>query len=468
MMRSLFSGVSGMRVHQTRMDVIANNIANVNTNGFKASRVTFAEIFSQTSQGASAANPGALRGGTNPTQIGLGTSLASIDRIMTQGAAQRTDNPFDLMVQGEGFFIVSDAGGTFFTRAGAFRLDEAGNLVNPDGLILNGWRAFTEAGETTIPRTMTQGIQISGDDKFMPPEATSYIRMTGNLDTRPENHIRQTSLTFFDTLGNMFQVPKQFTLDPVSGVWNVELANYAFMNNDRTRALAIDITVGVPANTNVNAPGAGQFPFPVEIEFTGAERAAIARNWYNTDVAINFTDRGILDPSATHASSMQILVDGLNNIVPEAAIPEIITVSYLQMTQFRGASDATAETIDGNAMGTLIGLSVGPDGRISGRYSNGQTRVLWQIALAQFRNPAGLESIGSDLFTQTMNSGQFDGVGVPAEAGTRIMAGVLEMSNVDLAQEFTEMITTQRGFQANSRVISTSDEMLQELVNLRR
>jgi len=483
MMRSMFSGVTGLRTHQSRMDVIAHNIANVNTTGFKSSRMTFAEAFSQTIQGASAPNPVAGRGGTNPMQVGLGVNVSSIQRMMTPGAAQRTDDPLHLMIQDDGFFVVGDnVSGLFFTRAGDFQRDEEWNIHMPNGMMLQGWPAAWHPGgagpernaETLEPigpvPGMVQGISISPEMRMVPPLATGNVRMTGNL--RPADAVNRpipSTINFQDSLGTEYRLQIQFVLDGYD--WVVQMADHMVRTSDNARTYLSAPTTPPPFVT----PGLGTLPPPIA-------------GWHNL-TSFTFTDGGnpymptsppvanindgfvmMLDINDMVAGSLPPGVNfGQNHPGQAAAAPTMVRLDFRQMTQFDSPSGVTSRNMDGLSAGTLMGISVGSDGIITGTYSNGQTFDLWQIALARFENPAGLMAMGGNLFARTANSGDFDGIGVSvANAGTSLLGGTLEMSNVDLAAEFTEMITTQRGFQANSRIISTSDEMLQELVNLRR
>lgn len=490
MMRSMFTGVSGLRTHQGRMDVVAHNIANVNTVGFKASRMTFAETFSQTLQGASGPNADTGRGGTNPQQIGLGVGVSSIQRLMSTGGAQRTDDPFHLMIEGNGFFVVGDdVGGLFFTRAGDFQQDVAGN-IHLNGLRLQGWRApwqmggpMRDAAGDAMPISSgpVSGIQISQDMQSVPPRATGNVQFAGNMDPAGSPHIR--SMNFHDSLGQVYQLNLRFTevTDAASGAthWTVERANSMIR------------TSSVP-NQTLNFDGTGEWTATgLELRFDTAGYPILvdppppappttnllnAFTWYFQIETIG-PNPGITLPNGDHAGANFIFGQ---NFEPIAAAPpnsaggpatagNYIRVCFRGLTAFRGDTRAASHDVDGMEAGDLIGLSIGPDGVIRGTYSNGQDFALWQIALANFANPAGLMAMGSNLFAATSNSGLFDGVGSsPAGLGTRLLGGTLEMSNVDIAAEFTEMITTQRGFQANSRVISTSDEILQELVNLRR
>jgi len=470
MMRSMFSGVSGLRVHQTKMDVIANNIANVNTVGYKTSRVTFSEVFSQTLSSASGANAASGRGGTNPMQIGLGANVASIDMLMSTGAAQRTDNPYDLMIQGDGFFVVSDNSGIYFTRAGAFRLDEDGFLTTPNGMLVNGWEAVPDAanpGQNKVEPGRVAPLQISGADESIPPEKTSLITVEGNLNAL-DTPRKDSTIAFFDSLGNRYVIDVRYEYNDTSKSWDVSYGNYMYPNGEKDKGIAI--SVAAAAGTV-----AGDFSGSNPIKLTVSARTAVPGDeaYVSTGTHIEFDSNGYPTsptPAVTNsATSFQMTMDTTLVLNPNANFADTITVNFMGMTQFNGPTNAAAITKDGNKPGELAGISIGTDGKITGRYSNGATKLLGQIVLAQFKNPAGLEKVGNNMFVTTTNSGDFDGIGVdPTSGGTSLLGGVLEMSNVDLSSEFTEMITTQRGFQANSRVITTSDDMLQELVNLKR
>ncbi len=427
MMRSMYSGVSGLRIHQTKMDVIGNNIANVNTVGFKSSRATFSEIFSQTVQGASGANQN--KGGTNPIQIGLGATLGSIDVNMTEGASQRTDNPLDLKIEGEGFFVVSDITGNKFTRAGAFNIDSVGNLVSSSGLNLMGWGVGND-GE--IQKNKVQPLRIlSSENVFSEPEMTSKAIIGGNINMNDPQLVPAEggvpfTMTIYDSLGY-----------PYTAEMNVQ---------STATANQYDITMTDVTNQNgVSIIGAATGA--VTITFDGATGKIT-----NTPATFDITG---LDTANSDFSTIE--------------------VDFGSLTMFSGNTTIEARAGDtngldsGNPAGTISGYEISSDGKILGQYTNGSTKLLGQIAIADFDNPAGLRKEGNNLFTATSNSGEFDGIGIDISSnGGAINSGVLEMSNVDLSTEFTEMITTQRGFQANSRIITSSDEMLQELVNLKR
>ncbi|EGD46024.1 fagellar hook-basal body protein [Ruminiclostridium papyrosolvens DSM 2782] len=443
MMRSMFSGVSGLKAHQAKMDVIGNNVANVNTLGFKAGRVTFQEIFNQTLRGAGAPDAATARGGTNPMQIGLGIAVGSIDNQMTGGSPQRTDNPTDLSISGNGFFIVKgSAADTFkFTRAGNFGLDKLGNLVSGDGMNVYGWTKYEQQGDGTVKFDTEAPIgpinlysdATNGNKKIIAAKATTYAEFSGNLNSAqkavatppatPPASDEQFIMpyTVFDSLGNAHEMTLTFTKaaptgTPPTTTWTYTLA-----------AKAGDGTVPIPTTGTLKFDGEGKL----------------------TSDTVN-SIKVTMTPTA-------------------GANPFDVTLDFKKLTQFSGDSSVKPSNINGYTTGNLVTFNIGSDGMITGVYSNGQQQPLGLIALAGFDNPAGLQKVGGNLFMPTTNSGDFN-KGVPAGSqgvGT-LSPGTLEMSNVDLSREFTDMIVTQRGFQANSRIITTSDEMLQELVNLKR
>lgn len=433
-MRSMYSGVSGLRIHQTKMDVIGNNIANVNTVGFKSSRVTFSEVFSQTVQGATGANENT--GGTNPMQIGLGASISSIDIDMNEGAAQRTDNPLDLKIEGDGFFVVSDITGNKFTRAGAFRLDEIGNLVSPDGMNVMGWYPDETTGE--IEKNQVQALQVlSADNLYSEPSMTTDVTMSGNInknDTQlvPANGGVPFTVNVYDSLGYPYTCEMTLEETAVPNTYNVILIANSVTDQNGNAITNGAIGAGVEQITFDSATG--------KVTNTPAE----------------------------------FVIPGLGTTFSQFPVAGV-SVDFSSITLFSGNTtvEATAGDSDGlgagNKAGSISGYEVGTDGTILGRYTNGETKLLGQICIATFQNPSGLQKVGSNLFEATNNSGEFDGIGMDVTSnGGSFNSGVLEMSNVDLSREFTEMITTQRGFQANSRIITSSDELLQELVNLKR
>ncbi len=461
MMRSLYSGVSGLRNHQIRMDVLGNNISNVNTIGFKKSRVNFQDILSQTMSGAAA--PTAEKGGVNPKQVGLGMTIASIDKIFSQGSLQTTGLNLDLAIQGDGFFVVKKGDEQFYTRAGAFGLDKFGTLVNPaNGLRVQGWMAVKTGGDYVIDTTgplQDIVIPIGGKD---PAKATTVIKYKSNLNSEtpllpvgrtPTEKERlaatvTTNIDAYDSKGNIHQVTVTFTrVRGQKNTWlmtaNVEGADPATQildvaGNNVNRSNSIIIRFdnnGAPVSIQDNPaqPGA-----PVDIVNTGRLTASLT---------VNFPADGI-----TQTINLDLGTVG----------------GYDGITQFAAPTSTKAYEQDGYGMGYLQSFTIDNSGVITGIYTNGKKAPIGQIALASFVNPQGLTAEGDTLFKETNNSGRAE-IG-PAETGARgkITAGALEMSNVDLAEQFTDMIVTQRGFQANSRTITTSDQMLQELLTLKR
>lgn len=471
-MRSLFSGVSGLRIHQTKMDVIANNIANVNTVGYKGNRVTFSDLFSQTLSGASRANEATGRGGVNSRQIGLGVGLASIDKLMGRGATQVTDRQLDAMIDGDGFFIVGDATGNYFTRAGAFTIDGDGNLVlASNGMRVMGWDAVPDVnnpGQFIINSGVVGPLEIYSENKqVMPATSTTSVAFVGNINaiTNPDPISR--TMEIFDTLGRRFVIDVQYEL--IGDEWSFQMFNLAYPDGDRDNPVYLDITVGgaqidisVQPYDAENPPAdASQF---IEIHQLSFNTNGFLEEGFENLALVFDVVPGALSPDAELGGSFVNPND--NNTAGNNGV----LINFSSLTQLRAESSSVrANVLNGNSMGDLIDMSIGPDGIISGIYSNGERRSLGQIPVAIFSNPEGLDRMGGNLFRATLNSGNFDGVGVEVGAGGgQMLGGSLEMSNVDLAGEFTEMITTQRGFQASSRAITTSDDMLQELVNLKR
>ena len=398
MLRSLYSGISGLRSHQTMLDVTGNNIANVNTTAFKASAAQFQDTLSQLTQAAGGAT--ATTGGTNPAQVGLGVQVAGISTNFAQGSAQSTGKTTDLMISGDGFFVASLGGETLYTRAGSFDFDSAGRLVSPDGAIVQGWGAnngVVNAGGAVGNITLPVGA-------IVPASKSTGATFTGNLpsETALDGSLVRT-VDVYDDLGNSRTVSLTFT---------------------RTGAPAADgWTVGQTPKPGVTSPT------PVQLTADGTTG--------------NFNASGAL------------IVDG-------------IAMNLDALKGFSGLTTVAGATDDGNEAGTLNSYTLGADGTLVGLFSNGQQQAIGRIALATFVNPGGLEKAGSSAYRATFNSGGAE-LGTPGSAGLgSLTSGALEMSNVDLSQEFTNLIVAQRGFQANARIITTSDEVLQELTNLKR
>ena len=450
-MRSMYSGVSGLRVHQTKMDVISNNIANINTVGFKRASVSFKDSFSQTLSSATGANDD--RGGINPQQVGMGANVASIVNVMSQGAAQRTDYGSDIMIDGDGFFIVKDATGYSFTRAGVFEVDAAGNLVDPNGYNVCGWRAEDDPdnpGQQKIVQDTVVPINIyEGDNLYSPAEQTTSIEFTGNFN-QTTNPTQKNTMSFYDSQGNKYTINIQFDKDAnTANQWNVTLPT---VNTPNAVAGRVEVTVNGTEKMYLNG-----------LTLNGTLQ-------FGTDGKLQQVNGGGTTLNLTGINLAQLVDEnGQNANLGGEITTQSISIDFSTVTQFNSKVTVTSKTKDGNTAGTMTGYSIDANGVIMGTYSNGDTKKLWQIPLANFKNPAGLEKYGNNLYKETSNSSEFDGIGSEVSSlGSKLQSGALEMSNVDLSYEFSEMITTQRGFQANSRIITTSDEMIQELVNLKR
>ncbi len=452
MMPSLYSGVSGLKNHNTRMNVIGNNISNVNTHGFKSSRVTFQDLLYQTISGA--AIPTEEKGGVNPKQFGLGMLTASIDKIFTQGSIQNTGKITDMAIEGDGFFVLSKGDQNYFTREGTFDIDKNGTLVNPaNGLRVMGWTARQDAqGNPYLDTTAQMGeitIPVYGK---LPAKASTEVGLKSNLNStseiiRPEMTEAERALAAVRTTIDVY--------DSEGGVHQLQLSFEKIAEN-QWRAVA----------TLEGAQG----PVTLDLGGTGAPAGA------NNEVTINFDPQGALTGITDGAGNIKN--DGQLTAVLRADIPgrNVLATTlnfgnvgqYNGITQFTSPSSTKAFTQNGFPMGYLESFDVDDRGMITGVYTNGQKQILAQVGLSVFTNPGGLHQAGETLFTQSNNSG----LPLIGEADTggrgKIRAGSLEMSNVDLADEFTDMIVTQRGFQANSRTITTSDQMIQELLTLKR
>ncbi len=477
MMRSLYSGVSGLAVHQSKMDVIGNNIANVNTLGFKASRVTFADVFSQTMQNAS--GPNEYRAGTNPMQIGLGTSLSSIDINMGEGSSQRTDNPLDLKIQGPGFFVVRTATGNKFTRAGAFKLDKAGNLANTSGMNVMGW-PVSKDNPREIQKAKVVPMQImSADNISAPPSTTKIVTVAGNInknDPSLEGKGSPFTTQIYDSQG--YRYTATFKLFKMIKTPATPTTPAVYEDPVKVEMKLVDIK---DANGN-----------PIEVN-PAIDPDAVVQTLSFDDVGkVNKNGAGATSPSAISsqvenesAFDLQLILKSTPNGSEPATFGKEdtktpansgkIRFDFSNLTMYEGNTTVEAVAGDkdglgsGAPAGTISGYEVSSDGKITAKYTNNATKLLGQIVIANFPNPEGLKKVGNNLFEATTNSGDFDGIGEDVSSvGASFTSGTLEMSNVDLSKEFTEMITTQRGFQANSRIITSSDEMLQELVNLKR
>jgi len=585
MMRSLYSGVAGLKTHQTKMDVIGNNIANVNTTAYKSSSVTFADLMSQTTQNASGANATTGVGGVNARQIGLGVKQGAINvNITSQGSAQSTGNPFDIMITGDNFFVVSDGLSNYFTRDGSFYVDGVGNLcMTSTGYNVMGWGVDPETMQ--IKQDTVQALRImSSDNLTYPPEATTRGTVSGIIDKNDtdvnSDSGKYVNLNLYDALGYEYtarfklkstDVDGEFSAElsklldaggnelPIDGIdglfgetpavsdkenvvfnansytWDMTGGNVTLTYNGGTLDLStIDFTATDPESeayknmmaaydriataygyegstqdflnlyvgdatatpstaismkdliANSKNPASGTKSL-VDLDADGAlgdasgsfDFTADGRNLVNGLVLKFDTDTGIFNSIGGNIKGdstiylSKIITDPTRNVSNFSDIA--LNWSGISMFNNNGTSTVSATYGDKDSIGTgrklgdMIGVSIQRDGMIYASYDNGMTKLLGQIATANFPNASGLEKHGDNLYQSTMNSGTFDGIGVDVTStGGYMSTGVLEMSNVDLSSEFTEMITTQRGFQANSRIITVSDTLLEELTNLKR
>ncbi len=543
MMRSLYSGVSGLKAHQTKMDVIGNNIANVNTASFKSQSITFSELMYQTTQTASGANPETGRAGTNARQIGLGVKTGAISTsIETAGATQSTGNPFDLKITGEALFIVSNGQDTFFTRDGSFYVDGQGNLaMTSNGYTVQGW----QVQNGVIAKDTVSALKImSAENMTYPPAATTEAYVSGIIDKNDPSVSSEAgkiiSVNFFDSLGYAYTAKMSMKATGTEGMYTAELTEVLDSNGDaidmtgiklgsvrtvpdaKTLALANGYTINGSTMTYLDEEGNSQ-TINLAGELTADEKEILANAYgYTTyeEFAKLYVDDGtgvtttlgalvdagnissVISPddSSVSVDGKQITggviqyntttgeilsVNGLTNNLdlvlsfgdqPGSAF-EDINIDFSPSSNYNNNGTSTISAVSGDVdcygtgrkLGEMSGISIQSDGMIYASYDNGQTKLLGQIAVATFANASGLQKEGDNLYSATMNSGEFDGIGQDISAdGGYMTTGVLEMSNVDLSSEFTEMITTQRGFQANSRIITVSDTLLEELVNLKR
>lgn len=560
MMRSMYSGVAGLKTHQTKMDVIGNNIANVNTVAYKSQSVTFSELMYQTTQSASGANAVTGTAGINARQIGLGVKTGAISTsISSQGASQTTNNPFDIRITGDAFFIVSNGQDNLFTRDGSFYVDGVGNLaMTSNGYNVMGWQVDPETMDIKMDTVSALRI-MSADNMTYPPEATTLASVTGILDKNDSNVLassgKNMNLMFYDNLGYSYTAKLVIKSTDTEGQYTVQLDSVVDQNNDpvdiggltlgggvevaKESAIALSDkweinTAGDIVNKDDNTKVAftastgdidwdllaqaynyddanelktlkftvedtsstpsvsGDFTLDQILKnetFTVGTLSGNLQTDYFTDItaltANKVTPSGssLLSYDTTTGEFQGIGGVGIDNItlamsgVEPAGRFADISVNFASTTMFNNSGTSTIAAASGDAnkigcgrkLGEMSGVSIQDDGRIYASYDNGMSKLLGQIAVAEFANASGLEKEGDNLYKATQNSGDFDGIGVEVKSGGGYMTtGVLEMSNVDLSAEFTEMITTQRGFQANSRIITVSDTLLEELVNLKR
>ena len=463
MMRSLYSGVSGMQNHQTRLDVIGNNIANVNTTGFKKGRVNFQDMISQQLSGA--AKPTEEVGGVNPKEVGLGVMVASIDTVFTQGNLQSTGVGTDVAIQGNGFFVLKDGEETFYTRAGAFGIDRDGTLVNPaDGLRVQGWMARDLNGEmiiNTAGNTEDLIIPVGSKD---PAKATENVNFACNLDKNTPEILEGAT-----------------PADIAKGTWATEFKIYDSFGNTHNLAVSFTRVTGTPnswlATVNVDPDNADFTQTRVGLGTTDGTGNTFVVNFDNTGTLLSVSDSAgngtnpegeiIVQTSFTVPESN---LDEAGNPLRQTLNINLGTIGSQKntVTQSASASSTKAFYQDGYTMGYLDNFKIDQTGVITGVYSNGTNRPIGQIAMASFTNQGGLEKAGNNTYMQSNNSGLAN-IGTSGIAGKgSLLAGALEMSNVDLTEQFTDMIVTQRGFQANSKTIQTSDTLLETVLALKR
>ena len=580
MLRSMYSGVSGLRTHQTKMDVIGNNIANVNTTAYKSMSINFSDLMYQTTQAATGPNAKTGTAGTNPRQIGLGVQTAAIStKITEQGATQSTGNPFDLKIAGSEFFIVSNGVDTFFTRDGSFYVDAAGNLaMSSTGYNVMGWEVDPQT--MNIKPDTVKPLKVMGDNETYGAEWTQSATASGIVDWNDANQGeaagKMITLQIYDNVG--FSYTAKMSIHnadhPIGGDYQyyvelediVDSTGKSILDQKGNKDGVVDAAekanlLGAPADVDVSevfglaegsvVPGtATHVAYYVDDTADPTKKVEVSVNlcqgddglfkvdgtpgeWsfndgYKVEVTmsdgnkVTYTAEDIFATLYGGAISMdevktfELDRSTLNMKVTNKHIPNGIILTYdgkdgaLTGVQGGGGDNNTSATLDlsslgeaftkinidfsktlvsdnkgkstiemakgdvkgletGRAIGTLQGVSIQTNGMIYASYSNGQKRLLGQIAVAEFANASGLQKEGNNLYSATQNSGDFNGIGIDISAnGHSMNTGVLEMSNVDLSSEFTEMITTQRGFQANSRIITVSDTLLEELVNLKR
>lgn len=546
MMRSMFAAVSGLKTHQTKMDVIGNNIANVNTVAFKSSSVTFQDILYQTTAGASAANVANNTGGVNPKQIGLGVTFGATNlSITTSGAAETTGRPFDIRLSDSSttnFFVVNNGSENLFTRSGSFYVDGAGNLcMTSTGYMVMGWQVNPDTGN--IVKDTVSPLRVMRTENLTSPAEATTNAVTGGILDKNDPDVKSEAgliknLSFYDQQGyqytarfaikatdqdGRFTVALDSILDQdgnaiiteatattadlaaLFGAATQTISTYKLSNKftqqgnniylatdvNKQNALTPVVNGGVTHGYRDNAGNVYDLTdvYGVSLDMQdriyrgkatmanqGTATLTVTNTTVSYDLQFSPADGSFVGINGANEVSLNLGTSGLRlsangnfeNILIDFSTSKNSNnggKSTLVMTS--GGLDGT--TGKGKKMGALIGLSVDNNGRIFGTYDNGNNTILGQMAVAQFANASGLEKVGDNCYATTLNSGEFDGIGVEVTAdGSKMSSGELEMSNVDLSAEFTQMITTQRGFQANSRVITTSDTLLEELVNLKR
>ncbi len=463
MMRSLYAGVSGMQGHQTRLDVIGNNVANVNTTGFKRGRVNFQDMISQQLSGA--AKPTTEVGGVNPKEVGLGVTIASIDTIFSEGNLQSTGVPTVVAIQGIGFFVLKNGEETFYTRAGAFGLDNEGTLVNPaNGLRVQGWMAQELNGEMILNTAGDVEDLIIPVGTKDPARATTNVDFACNLDKNTPEILEgataadvakgtwATDFTIYDSFGNKHSLAVTFTRVPgTSNQWEASVVVDPLMGDQTATRVGLNTTDGVENTFIINFDNNGVLASVMDTA------GAMSPETGNVTLQASFNVIGA-NP------------DGDGNPYRQTMNINLGEIGSVINTVTQSASQSTTKAFyqDGYTMGYLDNFKIDQSGIITGVYSNGTNRTIGQIALASFANQGGLEKAGDNTYVQSNNSGlaNINAAGIAGKGS--LLAGALEMSNVDLTEQFTDMIVTQRGFQANSKTIQTADTLLDTVMNLKR
>ena len=463
MMRSLYSGVSGLQNHQTRMDVIGNNISNVNTTGFKRGRVNFQDMISQ--QIAGAAKPTEELGGVNPKDVGLGMTIATIEQVFTQGNLQTTGVSTDVAIQGNGFFILKNGDESFYTRNGAFGIDKDGTLVNPsNGMRVQGWMANEINGEMIVTTAATPTDLIIPVGSKDPAKATENVKFACNLNKNTPEILEGASAA-----------------DIQKGTWNTEQEIFDSFGNKHLLSVSFRRVVGNPnqweATVNVDVNNADYTQTRIGLGTTDGVANTFLVNFDNYGQLLSVTDSaGNLTPE-----SGEIVLQA-SYTVPEANTDEngnpyrqtfninLGTIGSMKNTITQSASISTTKAYsqDGYTLGYLDNFKIDSSGTITGVYSNGTNRVIGQIAMASFTNDRGLEKAGDSTYVESNNSGQAMSGESGVQGKGKLLSGALEMSNVDLSEQMTDMIVTQRGFQSNAKTIQTADTLLETVLGLKR
>ena len=462
-MRSLYSGVSGLQNHQTRMDVIGNNISNVNTTGFKRGRVNFQDMISQQLSGA--AKPTEELGGVNPKDIGLGMTIATVEQVFAQGNLQTTGVSTDVAIQGDGFFILKNGDESFYTRNGAFGLDRDGTLVNPaNGMRVQGWMARELNGEQVVQTSATPTDLVIPVGSKDPAKATENVLFACNLNKNTPEILEGASAS-----------------DIAKGTWSTEQEIYDSFGNKHLLNVSFRRVTGNPnaweATVNVDADNADFTQTRVGLGTTDGVQNTFIVEFDNLG-----TLRSVTDSSGNVSNTDGEIVLTTSYTVPEAETDEngnparhtfninLGTIGSMKDTITQSASKSSTKVYsqDGYTLGYLDNFKIDSSGTITGVYSNGTNRVIGQLALATFANDRGLEKAGDSTYVETNNSGQAK-IGESGVAGKgSLLAGALEMSNVDLSEQMTDMIVTQRGFQSNAKTIQTADTLLETVLSLKR